>query len=66
MPGGVDVQGAGVVRGSRSRGFLSGGFCPGGVSLQEVSVWGGLSGNPPRTVIYGQYTSYWNAFLYYK
>ena len=36
--------------------FLSGGFCPG---------WGLCHGNP-RMVTCGRYTSYWNAFSFFK
>ena len=48
------------------RGFVcSGGLCPGGVSLQGDRLWGGLChGDPPLLWKSGQYTSYWNAFLF--
>ena len=40
---------------------LSIGSLPRGVSVQGVSVWGDLC---DRTVMCGQYASYWNAFLF--
>ena len=75
---GVSVQGVPVKRGVSIQGdlcperCLSGGLCPerclsGGVSVQGVSVWGvsvqgGVSARV-RTVTYGRYASYCNAFL---
>ena len=55
---------------------VQGGLCPGGslfrgVSLQGRSLsgrglcpGGGLCQGDPHTVTYGQYASYWNAFLF--
>ena len=41
------------------------GLCLGGL-CQGVSVQGGYcQGDPPRTVMCGQYVFYWNAFLFY-
>ena len=67
-PGGSLFRGVSVQRGYLSQGFLSretvsrgrglcrgGGLCPGGVSVRET----------PSTVTSGQYTSYWNAFLFF-
>ena len=68
---GVSIPGGLCPGGSLSRR----GLCPGGVSVQGVSVHGGVSvwgslsrgvchEDPPRTVMSGRYTSYWNAFLF--
>ena len=40
-------------------------LCPGGFSVQGVSVQRG-DRDPPRTVTSGRYASYWNAFLLWQ
>ena len=75
VPGGSILSG-GVCPGSLCLGVsVQGGLCPGGLCPRRVSVQGGLclggallcpgslSWRPPRTVMSGQYASYWNAFL---
>ena len=79
MTGGLYLGGS-LSRGSHDRGSLSGGslsrgvsvqgglcpggFCPGGLCPGVVSVQGGLYQGDPRTIMSGQYASYWNAFLF--
>ena len=53
--GGLCPQGGSLSRGE----YLSG-----GVSVQRGSLSGGLCQGDPRTVTYGRYASYWNAFLF--
>ena len=55
-----------VQEGSLSRRSLCpGGLCPWGGSLSGGLCPGGsVTKTPPRTVMSGRYTSYWNAFLF--
>ena len=75
---GVSVQGGRCPGGSLSRGSLSGGSLSRRVSVRGASVWGSCPGSSlsrgfsvrgvfvreiPHIVKWGQYASYWNAFL---